>query len=80
MNFPFLENGKTLCNISTPETGDKIESFCDTNEGNSDTAPEAFLRLIRYLRLTFLQDVVHWRERLPKDFLIWEHPLFFFRP
>ena len=39
-------------------------------------AAEAFLRLLRYLRVTFLQDVVHWRQRLSKDFFLWQHPLF----
>lgn len=46
------------------QTGDK-----------EDLAGLNFIKLLRRLRITFLQDVVHWRTRLPEYFL-WENALF----
>ena len=42
----------------------------------ADMAAEAFLRLLRCLRVTFLQDIIEWRQRLTESFFVWEHPLF----
>lgn len=40
-----------------------------------DLAGLAFLRLLRQLRVSFLQDIIHWKSHIPSHFL-WSNSLF----